>query len=252
MDIKEDLACPKCKAKLHIEAKQGTCQSCKKSYFKKEDIWDLLYPGTFSKKPLKEYDHMHNKDFGGPSDGSYEILASFAKGNKAVDIACGEGLIEKLSRETVAVEFSLKALKKARRNGAKHLVLADAHYLPFVDNTFDIAISSGNLEHFANPKKAIKEMGRIAKIQIIVFHKTPPLPFANMFHSLVTSLLKIKHQPLEHPLPAHIVEEMIQKAGLHIVYKGVWTLPVNYGKVIKWLPELKKIPSCGFIISIKK
>jgi ubiquinone/menaquinone biosynthesis C-methylase UbiE len=205
-----------------------------------------------TKASLETYNIMHQEVFGGPNDGSYEILSAIARGNKTVDIACGEGIIEKLAPQTVGVEFSLNALKKAKANGAKHLVLADAHALPFRDDAFDVALSSGNLEHFADPQTAINEMARVSKIQVLIVHKYPPLPFAAYLYKLFTLFLKIKHQPIEKPIGEKELLNMMKKAGVSIVYKGVWTLPFNYGRVIKFLPELNSIPSCSFIISIKK
>ncbi|MCH7951964.1 class I SAM-dependent methyltransferase [Patescibacteria group bacterium] len=204
-----------------------------------------------SKAAARIYDKMHKKTFGGPSDGSYEILASIARGNKSVDIACGEGIIERLAPETVGVEFSLNALKKARKNGAKHLVLADAHALPFKDNAFDISICAGSLEHFADPKQALLEMARISKIQVLTVHRKLPFPLG-ILSELASKFLNIKHQPIERPVNASDLGKMVKNAGLYIIFKGIWTLPVNYGRPIKFLPQFHSLPSCHFVISIKQ
>jgi len=247
------LACPRCNKPIIPKRTIGICVKCKLSFRKTKGIWHFLYvKNKETKASLEKYNIMHQEQFGGPNDGSYEILASFARGNRTVDIACGQGLIERLAPETVGVEFSLNALKKAKANGAKYLVLADAHYLPFKENAFDIAISSGNLEHFINPQKAIEEMARVSKVQVQIVHKYPPVPFAPFFYTLVSRVLKIKHQPIENPIEEKKLLYTIKNAGLSIVYKGVWTLPVNYGRVIKILPELNSIPSSLFVISIKK
>jgi len=246
-------ACPRCKTAIKANYSRGICRKCKFIIKKLDGIWNCLYiSNNQSKKSLKQYESMHKEEFGGPQDGSYEILSAIARGNKTVDIACGEGIIEKLAPETVGVEFSLNALKKAKANGGKYLVLSDAHALPFQDNAFDIAISSGNLEHFADPQTAINEMARVSKIQVLTVHRYPPFPFASLFYDLITKIFKILHQPIEKPISQKSLEKMLQIAGLHIVFKGVWTLPANYGRPIKFLPEFKNIPSCSFIISIKK
>lgn len=253
VDFENILTCPRCKVALYPTKSIGKCNKCKSVFRKSDGIWNLLYiPKKVTLSSLQTYNEMHKKDFGGPNDGSYEILASLARGNKAVDIACGEGLLEKLSPETVAVEFSINALKKAKLNGAKHLVLADAEVLPFKNNSFDIAISAGSLEHFPNPQKAISEMARVSKIQVLTVHRHPPIPFAANIHQLLSKLLAIHHQPIEKPIHQKNLEHMLQRAGLHIVFKGVWTLPINYGRVIQWLPEFNNIPSCSFFITIKK
>lgn len=194
---------------------------------------------------------MHKKEFEGPTDGSYEVLASFAKGNRTVDIAAGDGFIEEISPETVAVEFSKNALQNARKKGAKYLVLADAQNLPFVTNSFDMAISSGNLEQFQNPQLAINEMVRISKIQILTAHREFSFPFASQLRSVLKALTSLQDQPIEKPIKSKEIERMLNEAGTTIIYKGLWTIPVNYGRVINLLPEFKSIPSCSFFVSIK-
>ncbi len=251
--LEKCFACPRCRTAIRTDSSKGICTKCKFTLKKIDGIWHCLYiPDLQSKESQKQYDKMHTKEFGGPIDGSYEILSAIARGNRTVDIACGEGVIEKLAPETVGVEFSLNALKKAKANGAKNLVLADAHALPFKNDSFEIAISSGNLEHFADPQKAINEMARVSRIQVLTVHRYPPFPFSPLIYALITKIFKIIHQPIEKPISQKSLEKMLERPGLHIVFKGVWTLPVNYGRPIQFLPEFKNIPSCSFIISIKK
>lgn len=252
-ELENILACPKCKNPTKPKGSNFRCNKCSFEAKLEKGIWQLLYiTNKNTRKSQKEYDTTHSETFRGPGDGSYEILASFARGNKTVDIACGQGHIEKLAPETVGVEFSQNALKHAKANGAKSLVLADAHALPFKNDSFEIAISSGNLEHFENPQKAIDEMARVSKTQILVVHRHPSIPFGAIVFHFFSAIFKIKHQPLETPINMKNLTNMVEKAGLHIVYKGVWTLPLNYGRVIKFLPEFMNLPSCNFIISIKK
>lgn len=247
--LEKKIACPRCRTKLPQVKNSGKCPSCGFEFRKSDGIWHFLaLVVEETDKSAKAYEAMHKKKFGGPNDGSYQILASIARGNETLDIACGEGIIERLVPETVGLEFSLNALKKAKKSGAKNLVLADAHSLPFADNSFDLAICAGSLEHFFNPQKAIKEMVRVSKIQILTVHR--PLLFSKLYSFLPK--LMIKNQPIEQPISLRKLETMLKKAGSRVIFKGVWTLPVNYGGVIKFLPEFRNIPSCNFTIAIKK
>lgn len=251
-NFESSFCCPRCKYSIAKPKTLGFCRKCNFRYKKNGGIWEFLYlPNQELKKSQKGYEILHQDISGGPKDGSYEILASIARGNKTVDIACGEGLVEKLAPDTVAVDFSLNALKKAKKSGVKNLVLADAHFLPFKNNSFDMAISAGSLEHFPNPQKALNEMVRISKIQILTIHKHPPFPFSSTLRKIFNLLTGIKDQPIETPYHAKNLDKMFQKANTHIVFKGDWTLPFNYARVIKFLPEFKNIPSCYFYISIK-
>lgn len=243
------LACPNCKKSIYT-AHAKNCRLKKTEFKQVENIWNFI---TSNKNRSQvENELMHQKgSWGRISDGSYEILASFARGNRTVDIACGEGFIEQLSPDTVGVDFSISALKKAKKNGAKYLVCASAENLPFVNDSFDLSISAGSIENIENPQKAIFEMARVSKIQIMTIHREFDFPLARLFRSLLTKVFNLKHQPVEKPLKWQEIETMLKGANLKIVFKGYWTLPVNYGKVLPILPVLSKIPSCFFLISTK-
>ena len=51
--------------------------------------------------------------------------------------------------------------------------IADAHSLPFLDNTFDLIIVQAVLEHVYNPIKVVEEIYRCLKIDAIVYSETP-------------------------------------------------------------------------------
>lgn len=238
------LACPVCLTNLRCKLNRGYCINCRKTYTKRNGIWNLLFVSdTETQKSAQAYNEVHESPFQGPPDGSYDIFAAFARGNTSLDIACGDGLIEQLSKDTVGVDFSLNALKKAARNGVRNLVLADAHHLPFKNGAFDLSICAGSLEHFADPEKAISEMARVSKIQLLTVHSSV------LGHDIFTKILRVKHQPIERPIGITKLEKMLQGGGLHIVFKGVWTLPLNFGRVIKWLPEFPVLPSSSFVIT---
>lgn len=252
VNLRQILACPACKIALSKRKHEGSCKFKGIKIKSQNQIWDFLtLTGSRSKSQIVN-ERMHSL---GPwdriNDGSYEILAAFAKGNKTVDIACGDGYIEELAPETVGVDFSKSALTKAKKRGAKYLVRASAENLPFINNAFDLSISAGSLENIENPKKAIFEMARVSKIQIMTIHREFSFPGAKIARKALTKLLNIKHQPIETPLKWTEIEKMLTAAGLKTVFKGYWTLPVNYGKILPILPEFHKIPSCYFVISIK-
>lgn len=50
----------------------------------------------------------------------------------------------------------------------KNLVTANAHHLPFKDNTFSTVFSRNTIEHVTNPVKMIKEMLRVSKHEVII------------------------------------------------------------------------------------
>ncbi|OGM26994.1 hypothetical protein A3D00_05730 [Candidatus Woesebacteria bacterium RIFCSPHIGHO2_02_FULL_38_9] len=250
MELEKAFICPHCKNPLSPRGFTGICSRCKFTYEKKDGIWHFLYiPDKKSEFSKNVYDEMHKIPSERIDDGSYEILAAFARGNKTLDIACGDGFIEKLAPETIGVEFSLEGLKKARKKGAKHLVQADAHSLPFKDKAFELAVCAGSLEHFANPLKALKEMARVSTIQILTVHKKLPIPFSNFLRSFILNLKSVKDQPIDFPISMKELEKILTKAKMHIVFKGVWTHPYDFQMLGFKIPKLLQIPSCHFVIT---
>lgn len=50
----------------------------------------------------------------------------------------------------------------------KPTILADAHYLPFIERSFDVVKASHVLEHLRSPFKALDEMLRVARKEVIL------------------------------------------------------------------------------------
>ncbi len=85
---------------------------------------------------------------------------------KLLDIGCGGGFFLKEAEkflECIGIDFSLVALKQAKKNCNSKLVLTSALNLPFKDNSFDFVSCLGSLEHFINLNKALNEINRVLK-----------------------------------------------------------------------------------------
>ncbi|MFX1537637.1 MAG: class I SAM-dependent methyltransferase [Promethearchaeota archaeon] len=91
------------------------------------------------------------------------------KNKCVVDIGCGTshylGWLANDCKRLVGVDISVEMLKLCREDWGKsiELVAADALYLPFKDDVFDISTTFQALHHFANWEKALTEMTRTAK-----------------------------------------------------------------------------------------
>lgn len=199
----------------------------------------------------KEYDKLHKGKGFYEEREYYEVLATLLKGKKAIDIGCGEGYVEHFAPEITAVDFSQEALKRAKKNGAKHLVKAPAEALPFKNNSFEVALSAGTLEHLVNQQKAVSEMVRVAKVQIIIAHAELPW-FYRILDGIVSFLYGWKQdQPLERPVSLPQVTEMLKVAGSKVIFQGVFNY-VDLRWLWKKLPYgLLKIPSHFFVVSIR-
>jgi ubiquinone/menaquinone biosynthesis C-methylase UbiE len=154
----------------------------------------------------------------------YRVLATLVKGSKAVDVACGEGYIEQFSPETIGVDFSKVALRKAKLNGAKYLVHAAAEHLPFNEDAFDVALCLGSLEHFIDQQEALSEMVRISRIQILTIHAKLPLPlnFVKVIKDVIFKMEGKLLQPIEKPLSWQDINNLLNIAGATILFRGTW------------------------------
>ncbi|MDP3639684.1 MAG: methyltransferase domain-containing protein [Nanoarchaeota archaeon] len=104
-------------------------------------------------------------------------LQQITKSGKVLDVSCGTGgflreLQERVSDEKkgstlYGADISSQMLAAASRKLGKivHLQKADVHRLPFKDNHFDYVVSTEAFHHYANQRKALAEMKRVAKKQ---------------------------------------------------------------------------------------
>lgn len=253
--LNHNLICPVCQKKIIKKRGRFLCSSCQKKYPIKNKI-PIILPSIEDNKTLydsqKQYErHFTTQGFKIP-DASYEILASFAKGNKTLDVGCGEGWIEKLAPKTIGLDFSFKALLRAKKNGAKHLICASAEYLPFRDNSFDLAISAGGLEHFVDPQKALSEMARVTKIQALTVHRELPFPFSRQLRKLFFKFKKVPGQYIDNPFYWPELASMFEKANLKIIFHGLWNFPAALELVHPILLKIAPFSSCFFIVSVKR
>jgi SAM-dependent methyltransferase len=89
---------------------------------------------------------------------------------KVLEVGCGLGILtsevaKALENGNVfGVEYSPDQLRSARRTESNaHFIRADAHRLPFADDTFQVVYSRYVLEHVSDPAKSLSEMRRVLK-----------------------------------------------------------------------------------------
>jgi ubiquinone/menaquinone biosynthesis C-methylase UbiE len=79
--------------------------------------------------------------------------------DKIIDIGCNRGeTFNSFNRKNI-VSVDIDDYS----NLVENFVRADAHYLPFKDEEFDIAVLGEILEHVENPVQVLKEAKRVAK-----------------------------------------------------------------------------------------
>jgi len=124
-------------------------------------------------------------------------MCNIAAGMYVLDIGCGTGytaclLAEKHGARVVAADINAELLEETRKRARRENVVdrvttkeADAHSLPFLDNTFDVVIAESVLV-FCDKVKAAKEIRRVLRPggafgdTEATYVKAPPADFAEL------------------------------------------------------------------------
>jgi SAM-dependent methyltransferase len=110
-------------------------------------------------------------------------LVGTTDARQILDVGCGEGFTLQELRESgveaamVGVDYRQAALAWSEANGVaqSRLNVADAHHLPFPDNSFDLVLCLEVLEHLPDSGVGLRELLRVARDCVVV--SVPHEPF---------------------------------------------------------------------------
>jgi SAM-dependent methyltransferase len=100
-------------------------------------------------------------------------------GRVVLDSGCGDGYGARYLADSASVvvgaDRSWEAIREARRDGARNLVLScsDLESLPFRDGSFDVVCSFQVLEHFREPVPMLREAARVLRPSGVLVLTTP-------------------------------------------------------------------------------
>ncbi len=106
-----------------------------------------------------------------------ESLPFPIKGLKVLDVCCGSGMISeyyaKKGADVTGIDMSPESIERAKIRKQRFgfeadFSVADATHLPFEDQSFDIVSVHDGLHHIKDPKRAVLEMGRVARRGIVI------------------------------------------------------------------------------------
>lgn len=185
---------------------------------------------------------------------------------KTLEVGCGSArlscFLASKGYETTCLDYSESALRVAHKNyqitkNKGDFVIGDAKNLPFEDNTFDIVLSTGLLEHFREPQIVINEMARVLKGNGIFYSDIVPKKFSIFrahilfFKSLNKLIRNNKEETFyEKKLNSNDIMKMLISAGLNditVFGAGVFLPQIPYGKKVLSLKRLEY----GFLKKIK-
>jgi ubiquinone/menaquinone biosynthesis C-methylase UbiE len=161
--------------------------------------------------------------------------------------------LAKRGYDTTILDYSNEALKVARNNykilGIKgKFDLGDAHNLPYKDNSFDVVISTGLLEHFEDPQPIINEMTRVLKRGGLFFSDVAPKKFSSirsldfLYEKIYCRIVNKKIEEMyERKITKKQMRQMMENVNLrNVVVYSAYVLPPRV-LLPSNLPILRKI-----------
>ena len=117
--------------------------------------------------------------------------------DRVLDVGAGTGFatagllqhVDEVHALDQSVHQMERAFAKFGRRGRVRYVRGDAERLPFADDTFDKAWSSGSIEYWPNPVDALRELRRVTKPGGTVLVVGPDEPRTAFFRRLADAIM---------------------------------------------------------------
>lgn len=166
--VRESLICPLCHSAIQMVENGARCEQCQTTYEAANGVLDLRPQTNIEysveveqdgELPDVPYTDIDDNEYVSQhlSRGLVGWLDEMSCGTRVLDIGCGEGVIqsalESEGYEWVGVDVC--------ESGPT--IRADAHALPFEDDTFGASLSISALEHMKMPFRAVDEAARVTK-----------------------------------------------------------------------------------------
>ena len=111
----------------------------------------------------------------------YRFVSQFVHQKSVLDIGCGTGygdhyLMTQGAHSVSGIDKSVDAIGYAKKKYPEenlHFRVMDAQELSHPDNSFDVVVSSENLEHLEDPEKNLSEIRRVLKEGGLLLLGTP-------------------------------------------------------------------------------
>lgn len=186
-----------------------------------EKIWAQV-PADYYDKGIKK--NIFQKIWHGQK--LKQILKILPKDSeKILDVGCSSGVLtaqiaKALPRSKVTgLDSYDKAIIFAKSKYPNvSFITADAHKLPFKNNSFDLVICTETLEHVIDPKGALLEMRRVLKNTgyAIISMDSGSILFRWVWYFWTKTKGRVWQNAHLHEFNAQILEDLIKNSGLKI------------------------------------
>lgn len=161
------------------------------------------------------------------------LLPLLPKEGKILEVGAGSArlscFLASNGYETTALDYSPSALNVARSNYNLHevkgsFIIGDTFYLPLHDDSFDVVMSTGLLEHYKDPMPIIREMVRVLRSGGLFYSDVVPRKF-----SLMKSLnfLKIRGRKEDKIYEGRYTKSHIKQWLRAVNLEGVRVFSIN-------------------------
>jgi ubiquinone/menaquinone biosynthesis C-methylase UbiE len=124
-------------------------------------------------------------------------MLELESGDRVLDVGCGTGFAtERLLQETERIHGLdqsphqlARAYEKFGKRGPVQFYLGDAERLPFAADAFDVVWSSGSIEYWPNPVRALEELRRVARPGGRVLVVGPDYPNRTVLQRLADAIM---------------------------------------------------------------
>jgi len=188
-------------------------------------IWSQVPPNYYDNATetnlLQKYWHSQKIN-------TLQKLIAFQKFKKILDVGCAGGyMANKVNyifpkSKITGIDVYKESIDYAKKKYPNiNFIVADAHKLPFKDNTFDMVICYETIEHVVNPKKVLAEIKRVMKKNgkaLVVMDSGSPL-FRGVWYVWENTKGKVWKGAHLHPFHHTELEKVIKSVGLKISKK---------------------------------
>lgn len=148
---------------------------------------------------------------------TYQYVSQFTKDAEVLDVGCGTGygssFLGRNAARVVGIDLSKAAINEAfRLHPEGEFIQMDAEVLHFPDQSFDVIISTENLEHLPHQEKHLRELARVVRKGGTCFIATPnpelSIGTVNPFHFKENTYSELLDLLSQHFREVEIVEPM--------------------------------------------
>ncbi|MFQ5553028.1 MAG: methyltransferase domain-containing protein [Thermoplasmata archaeon] len=120
-------------------------------------------------------------------------MADLRPGMEVLDVGCGTGFLSegilKVTPSVWGLDITPEQLRRAARKLPIPLVRGDAENLPFQAASFDAVLSSGSIEYWPDPKRALREMHRVLRPRGFALVGGPTRPRDRLYRLLADNMM---------------------------------------------------------------